>query len=477
MSEPVPGLLDSTRLLFDLRRANEIAQCFSGQLEPEVIARCVTDGLVEKFDCAFARIWLLQSDQAVLRLVASSGMYTHTNGSFARVPMGAYKVGKIAQNRVSFLSNNLSDETWVRDRDWAIANNIRGFAGYPLTIQNRVIGVLATFSHHAMAPEFLEVLQTLCATVSVALDTALQYQKERQAWQASAHSTVLSELSLSDQLAGILSAAHLTLIGTEQPLGLPLAYVFLRAAEALNRMGCTYCRLIYSSESVAIEAIIMVPELEFQAQEDWIQSSLGDLFFTIGCLGGVFQTQMEINQKAIQVLLKLPYANCTLGCRLRIQCGLPVLQMAFTHLSYLAGLIVCNTADPEIPVLTDDITQIQPAQRVIWLKREARTLPKGIQVSVDLSIQPEQLREAVGAVMRGEAWRIESKAEGQQPLSERELEIISLLAQGLRDRDVASSLFITESTVKFHLNNVLSKLKARTRFQALHQAMVNGWIQ
>nr|WP_250125910.1 hypothetical protein [Chroococcidiopsis sp. CCMEE 29] len=43
-------------------------------------------------------------------------MYTHINGSFARVPMGAYKVGKIAQNRVSFLSNNLADEAWVKDR-------------------------------------------------------------------------------------------------------------------------------------------------------------------------------------------------------------------------------------------------------------------------------------------------------------------------------------------------------------------------
>lgn len=37
--------------------------------------------------------------------------------------MRAYKVGKIAQNRVSFLSNHLADEAWVRDREWAIAIN------------------------------------------------------------------------------------------------------------------------------------------------------------------------------------------------------------------------------------------------------------------------------------------------------------------------------------------------------------------
>lgn len=51
-------LLDPTRLLFDLRRGNEIAQRFSGCLSPEKIANHVTDGLVETFGAAFARIWL-----------------------------------------------------------------------------------------------------------------------------------------------------------------------------------------------------------------------------------------------------------------------------------------------------------------------------------------------------------------------------------------------------------------------------------
>ncbi|WP_348232166.1 LuxR C-terminal-related transcriptional regulator [Trichocoleus sp. DQ-U1] len=42
---------------------------------------------------------------------------------------------------------------------------------------------------------------------------------------------------------------------------------------------------------------------------------------------------------------------------------------------------------------------------------------------------------------------------------------------------MSDRLIISESTVKFHMNNVLKKLKAQTRYQALHQAIVNGWIQ
>ncbi|WP_353771983.1 GAF domain-containing protein, partial [Okeania sp. SIO2G5] len=133
-------LFNSTKLLFDLQQVNAIAHKISGGLDPEAIARQVTDALVERFPCAFARLWLVEPDQASLRLVSSSGLYTHIDGSFARVPMGAYKVGKIAQNRIPFLSNHLADESWVKDRAWAIAQNIQGFAGYPLVAGDRVLG-------------------------------------------------------------------------------------------------------------------------------------------------------------------------------------------------------------------------------------------------------------------------------------------------------------------------------------------------
>ena len=470
MSDSTTDLLDSTRLLFDLQQGSEIAQTFSGCLDPEAIACQTTDGLVEKFDCAFARIWLLEPDQTTLKLVASSGMYTNKNGFFARIPMGAYKVGKIAQNRVAFLSNNLANEPWVGNRDWAIANNIRGFAGYPLAVRDKVIGVLAIFSHHAMAPEFLEVLQTLCTMVSIALDTALRHQKEKQTWLA--RSPSFSHLALSEQLASILNSARLTLIGTEQPLTLPLAHVFLQAAQALNKLQCLHCRLIYTVDFVTLEAIVPAPDITIHEQRDWVQAALGNLFLVVSCLGGVLQTLTGVNHKAIQVLIKIPYLCRTTGHRLQIRCSSPVLQMAFTHLSFLAGLTVCDATTPEVPLLTDDITQIDSARRVLWIGQSVHP-PKGIKATVDLSVSPAQLREAVEAVICGGCWGID---DAKQPLSEREVEIMTLLAQGLRDRDIASALFITESTVKFHMNNILTKLKARTRYQALYQVVTNGWI-
>lgn len=105
-------LINSTRLLFELRNIAILNQSLSGYLEPEAIASQITNGLIDRFNCSFIRIWLVEADRMALKLVASSGLYTRLDGDFALVPMDAYKVGKIAQNCIPFLSNQLAEETW-----------------------------------------------------------------------------------------------------------------------------------------------------------------------------------------------------------------------------------------------------------------------------------------------------------------------------------------------------------------------------
>ena len=469
----IAELLDSSRLLFELHQANDIARCFAGCLEAERIARITTEGLVERFGSAFARIWLVEPDGANLRLVASSGLYTSTDGSFAKVPMGAYKVGKIAHNRVAFLSNNLPEESWVKDREWAIANQIRGFAGFPLMVGDRVIGVLATFSHAALEPEFLEVLQVFCTVVAVALETALIYQQEASS-QTPISPLSWEKLPLSDQLAATLKPVRLTLIGTERSLPLSHTYVFLQMGEVLNQVECGQCRLSYGEDSMTLEATV-VPARSLEEQNAWLRSRLRMASLMASCLGGQLQSQPGTNHKMLQVRLSLPYSRTTLASSLTIQCSLPVLQFAFTQLAFAAGLQVEDDVHENSLILTNDIHQIRNGCCIIWVKQDHVPVPKGVRACIDFHTTPAKLRSVVEAVQQGEIQ--EEDGQGDEPLlSEREREILGLLAQGLRDRDIANQLIISESTVKFHMNNVLTKLKARTRYQALYQATMQGEV-
>jgi len=56
------------------------------------------------------------------------------------------------------------------------------------------------------------------------------------------------------------------------------------------------------------------------------------------------------------------------------------------------------------------------------------------------------------------------------PLSDRELDVLRLLADGFSNREIAGSLFLAEGTVKNHVTNVLAKLGARDRTQAALRA-------
>ena len=60
------------------------------------------------------------------------------------------------------------------------------------------------------------------------------------------------------------------------------------------------------------------------------------------------------------------------------------------------------------------------------------------------------------------------------PLTNRELEILSLLAQRLRNKEIAEKLFISPATVKRHTINLYAKLKVGSRQQAVNKAYAIG---
>ena len=64
----------------------------------------------------------------------------------------------------------------------------------------------------------------------------------------------------------------------------------------------------------------------------------------------------------------------------------------------------------------------------------------------------------------------------QDDLSERELEILKLVAEGLTNTEIANRLWIAESTVRFHLGNIFSKLGARNRMEAVKVATARRLI-
>lgn len=63
-----------------------------------------------------------------------------------------------------------------------------------------------------------------------------------------------------------------------------------------------------------------------------------------------------------------------------------------------------------------------------------------------------------------------------QPLTERELEVLRLVAEGYSNREIATGLFLAEGTVKNHVSTILEKLAARDRTNAVLRALREGLL-
>ena len=67
-----------------------------------------------------------------------------------------------------------------------------------------------------------------------------------------------------------------------------------------------------------------------------------------------------------------------------------------------------------------------------------------------------------------------SRSELVEPLSERELEVLQLIAEGLTNQEVASRLYVALNTVKVHTRNIHAKLGVNNRIQAVARARALG---
>jgi DNA-binding NarL/FixJ family response regulator len=144
------------------------------------------------------------------------------------------------------------------------------------------------------------------------------------------------------------------------------------------------------------------------------------------------------------------------------------------------------------------IKQLNLETRVLLLSALDRedfiyeTLRAGADGYVLKDIAPDELAQAVRAVARGEvlvqpqlAGRLLSRfgkqtrgnyAPYQEALTEREQEVLRLLARGLRNKEIAARLYVSERTVNFHLANIYQKLNVSGRTEALSKALEQGLI-
>lgn len=86
------------------------------------------------------------------------------------------------------------------------------------------------------------------------------------------------------------------------------------------------------------------------------------------------------------------------------------------------------------------------------------------------SMHPTIARKLMREIQRGSELPL-----AEEPLTEREVEVLSLVAQGFTNQEIADKLFVSERTVRTHVSNILSKLHLANRTQAALYALRKGF--
>jgi PAS domain S-box-containing protein len=181
------------------------------------------EAMVKHLDAAFARIWLLNPAEEVLELQASAGMYTNLNGTYSRIPIGYRMVGFIAAKRAPYLTNDTQRGALDIDSEWARREGLVAFAGYPLIVEDRMIGVMGMFARHPLQEDALDALSFIADIIAQGVErvrSAAALRESEQKFRGLIQELHIGVLLLGPKMEILLSnVAARTMLGmTESEL-------------------------------------------------------------------------------------------------------------------------------------------------------------------------------------------------------------------------------------------------------------------
>jgi PAS domain S-box-containing protein len=218
---------------------------------PEMLRACA-EAMVHHLDAAFARVWTLNEEEQVLELRASAGLYTHLDGPHSRVPVGKYKIGLIAEERAPHMSNDVLHDPRVSDREWAVREGMVSFAGYPLVVADRLVGVMALFARQPLSDA------TLQAMSSVANAIALGIERKRAEAELREQAEVIETVNrIGQAVAAELDQHKLVQAVTDAATEITGAHFGSFFYNVLDEAGASY--MLYTLSGVPREAFAHFP--------------------------------------------------------------------------------------------------------------------------------------------------------------------------------------------------------------------------
>jgi signal transduction histidine kinase len=131
----------------------------------EMLRRCCAD-IARNLDAALVRIWTVDESSTGLTIQASAGDVAQPDGT----PPSKVKVDLIARERKPLLTNEILGDPEIGAQEWVRREGLVAFAGYPLIVDDQLLGVISFFARRALTKSALQALAVIADGIALGIE-------------------------------------------------------------------------------------------------------------------------------------------------------------------------------------------------------------------------------------------------------------------------------------------------------------------